>query len=88
MGKKSYSYGMKLVGMIFHQFFTVLFTISMVLLGALFSRSMVDIVDIGENSFAKSAYYVSCVEKKYEQLSEYMHLTKQKEQLTDRKSVV
>ena len=82
MGKKSYSYGMKLVGMIFHQFFTVLFTISMVLLGALFSRSMVDIVDIGENSFAKSAYYVSCVEKKYEQLSEYMHLTKQKEQLT------
>lgn len=83
MEKKSYSYGMKLVGMIFHQFFTVLFTISMVLLSALFSRSMVDVADIGEDSFVKSAYYVSCVEKKYEQLSEYMSLSKRKEHLTE-----
>lgn len=83
MEKKSYSYGMKLVGIIVHQFFMIIFTISVVLLSALFSRSMLDITDVGEQAFTKSDYYLACLEKKYEQLSDYMHLIHRPDGLSD-----
>lgn len=74
MEKKSYTYGMKLTGMILHQFFTVILTVTVFLLGSLISKSILEVTDIGTGDFLSSGYYTKCIEQKCSDLSEYLHL--------------
>lgn len=74
MEKKSYTYGMKLTGMILHQFFTVVLTVAVFLLGSLISKSILEVADIGTEDFLSSGYYTKCMEQKCSDLSEYLHL--------------
>ncbi len=70
-----YSYGMKLTGLILHLFFTAVLTISLFLLGSMLSKNIFQLTDIGKNQqFLNSGYYTKCVEKKCDDLSEYLHL--------------
>lgn len=74
MERKSYSYGMKLTGMILHLSFTVILTIAVFLLGALISKSILEVTDIGTDDFLSSGYYTKCMEQKCNDLTEYLHL--------------
>ena len=74
MKRKSYTYGMKLTGMILHLFFTVVLTIAVFLLASLISKSILEVTDIGTDDFLSSGYYTKCMEQKCSDLSEYLHL--------------
>lgn len=74
MDRKSYSYGMKIVGLVLHLFFTVIFTISVFLLGSLFSKNILMLADIGTDDFLSSGYYLKCMGDKCRDLNEYLTL--------------
>lgn len=76
MEKNSYTYAAKLTGMILHQFFTIVLTVSVFLLTALIDRNILEFTDIGTDEFVKSGYYTNCMEQKCRDLSEYLHLMK------------
>lgn len=76
MEKNSYTYAAKLTGMILHQFFTIVLTVSVFLLTALIDRNILGFTDIGTDEFVKSGYYTNCMEQKCRDLSEYLHLMK------------
>lgn len=76
MEKNSYTYAAKLTGMILHQFFTIVLTVSVFLLTALIDRNILGFTDIGTDEFIKSGYYTNCMEQKCRDLSEYLHLMK------------
>lgn len=74
MEKKSYTYGMKLTGLILHQFFTIILTVAVFLLGSLVSKSILGLADIGTDDFLSSGYYTKCIEQKCSSLNDYLHL--------------
>lgn len=74
MEKNSYTYAAKLTGMLLHQFFTIVLTVSVFLLTALIDRNILEFTDIGTNEFVNSGYYTKCMEQKCRDLSEYLHL--------------
>lgn len=76
MEKNSYTYAAKLTGMILHQFFTIVLTVSVFLLTALIDRNILGFTDNGTDEFVKSGYYTNCMEQKCRDLSEYLHLMK------------
>lgn len=76
MEKNSYTYAAKLTGMILHQFFAIVLTVSVFLLTALIDRNILGFTDIGTDEFVKSGYYTNCMEQKCRDLSEYLHLMK------------
>lgn len=76
MEKNTYTYAAKLTGMILHQFFTIVLTVSVFLLTALIDRNILGFTDIGTDEFVKSGYYTNCMEQKCRDLSEYLHLMK------------
>ncbi len=80
MEKKSYSYGMKLTGLILHLFFTVILTVSIYLLVVLIDKNIMDIVDIGTTDFLSSGYYTKCIQNKCDNLSEYLFLLQKGEE--------
>ena len=71
MKKQSYTYGMKLVGLLLHLFFTVVLTVAVFLLATLMSKSILELTDIGTEDFFSSGYYVRCMEQKCSDLSKY-----------------
>lgn len=75
MDNKSYSYGMKITGVLLHSFFTVILTVSVFLLVALINKNILELTDIGTEDFLSSGYYLKCMEQKCSDLSEYMLLT-------------
>ena len=79
MENKSYSYGMKITGVLLHSFFTVIMTVSIFLLVALIDKNILQLADIGTEEFLNSGYYLSCMEQKCSDLSEYMLLTQRGE---------
>lgn len=79
MENKSYSYGMKITGVLLHSFFTVITTVSIFLLVALIDKNILQLADIGTEEFLNSGYYLSCMEQKCSDLSEYMLLTQRGE---------
>lgn len=76
MEKNTYTYAAKLTGMILHQFFTIVLTVSVFLLTALIDCNILGFTDIGTDEFVKSGYYTNCMEQKCRDLSEYLHLMK------------
>lgn len=74
MENKSYSYGVKITCVILHFFFTVILTISLLILGTLIDKSILEFTDIGTKDFLNSGYYTKCIQKKCDNLGEYMHL--------------
>lgn len=74
MEKKSYTYGMKLTGLILHQFFTIILTVAVFLLASLVSKSILELADIGTDDFLSSGYYTKCIEQKCSSLNDYLHL--------------
>lgn len=74
MEKKTYTYGTKLAGVIFHLFFTVIFTIAVFLLAAMIDKNILSLTDIGTDDFFESGYYIKCMEQKCSDLSEYVRL--------------
>ena len=76
MEKNSCTYAAKLTGMILHQFFAIVLTVSVFLLTALIDRNILGFTDIGTDEFVKSGYYTNCMEQKCRDLSEYLHLMK------------
>lgn len=79
MENKSYSYGMKITGVLLHSFFTVILTMSVFLLVALMNKNILELTDIGTEDFLNSGYYLKCMEQKCSDLSEYMLLTQKGE---------
>lgn len=79
MDNKSYSYGMKITGVLLHSFFTVILTMSVFLLVALMNKNILELTDIGTEDFLSSGYYLKCMEQKCSDLSEYMLLTQKGE---------
>ena len=51
MENKSYSYGMKITGVLLHSFFTVIMTVSIFLLVALIDKNILQLADIGTEEF-------------------------------------
>ena len=51
MENKSYSYGMKITGVLLHSFFTVILTVSVFLLGEPISKNILELRDIGTEDF-------------------------------------
>ncbi|MBO5068811.1 MAG: HAMP domain-containing histidine kinase [Roseburia sp.] len=82
MEKRSYTNGMKIAGLVLHQFFTVVLTISIFLLGSMVSKNILELTDIGTEDFFGSGYYLQCMEKKCNDLSEYLQLTQKGEERT------
>lgn len=80
MEKRTYSYGTKMAGVILHQFFTIILTISVFLLASLVSKSILQLTDIGTDDFFSSGYYLRCMEEKCSDLSEYLQLMQKGEQ--------
>lgn len=74
MEKNSYSYGMKMTGLILHLFFNIVLTVSVFLLAALMNKSILELTDIGTEDFLSSGYYLKCMEQKCSDLSDYMLL--------------
>lgn len=74
MENKSYSYGVKITGVILHFFFTVVLTLSLFLLGSLISKNIFEFADIGTKSFLNSGYYTQTIQEKCDHLGEYMYL--------------
>lgn len=81
--ESSYRYGMKMAGIAIHQFFTILFVVSLFMLATLLGKSMLVTTDIGEASFKNSGYYLSTLGKKYYQLNEYLYLEQMRDELSD-----
>ena len=82
MKKQSYTYGMKLVGLLLHLFFTVVLTVAVFLLATLMSKSILELTDIGTEDFFSSGYYVRCMEQKCSDLSKYFRLQQKGERRT------
>lgn len=82
MEKRTYTYGMKIAGIVLHQFFTVILTISVFLLGSMVSKDILELADIGTEDFLSSGYYLQCMEKKCNDLSEYLQLTQKGDERT------
>lgn len=76
MERKSYTYGKKIAGVILHQFFTIVMTISIFLLGALMSKNILQLTDIGTENFFNSGYYLKCMEQKCNDLYDYLKLSR------------
>ncbi len=74
MDNKSYSYSMKITGVILHFFFTVILTMSLFMIGTLMDKNILEPTDIGTKKFVNSGYYTQCIRKKCENLGEYMYL--------------
>lgn len=74
METKSYSYGTKLAGILFHLFFSVIFTVAVFLLALMIEKNIFSITDIGTENFLNSGYYTKCMEQKCSDLSEYIRL--------------
>ena len=74
MESHPYSYGTKLTGLILHLFFTVVLTISVFLLASMLSKNIFELSDIGTEEFLDSGYYTKCIEKKCDDLSDYLRL--------------
>ncbi|MBR5565424.1 MAG: HAMP domain-containing histidine kinase [Roseburia sp.] len=74
MENKSYSYGVKITGVILHFFFTIILTLSLFLLGALISKNIFEFSDIGTRNFLNSGYYTQTIQEKCDHLGEYMYL--------------
>lgn len=74
MENKSYSYGVKLVGLLLHLFFTVMLTLSVCLLTSMIDKSIFELTDVGTSSFMKSGYYTQCIQKKCDNLADYLYL--------------
>ncbi len=74
MENKSYSYGMKITGVILHFFFTIILTLSLFLLGNLISKNIFVFADVGTRSFLNSGYYSQCIQEKCDRLGEYLYL--------------
>ena len=64
MEKRSYSYGMKITGVLLHSFFTIVLTVSVFLLASLVSKNILELTDIGTDDFLSSGYYLKCMEQK------------------------
>ena len=52
MEKRSYSYGMKITGVLLHSFFTIVLTVSVFLLASLVSKNILELTDIGTEELA------------------------------------
>ena len=74
MENKSYSYGVKITGVILHFFFTIILTLSLFLLGSLISKNIFEFADIGTRNFLNSGYYTQTIQTKCDHLGEYMYL--------------
>ncbi|MGN0140954.1 MAG: sensor histidine kinase [Roseburia sp.] len=74
MERKSYTYAMKLTGLLLHEFFTVVLTVGIFLLSSLFDRNILAVTDIATEDFLNSGYYTRCIEQKCKDLSEYLLL--------------
>lgn len=74
MENKSYSYGVKITGVILHFFFTIILTLSLFLLGSLISKNIFEFSDIGTRNFLNSGYYTQTIQEKCDHLGEYMYL--------------
>jgi len=74
MENKSYSYGVKITGVILHVFFTLVLTLSLFLLGSLVSKNIFELADIGTKNFLNSGYYTQTIQEKCDHLGEYMYL--------------
>lgn len=74
MENKSYSYGVKITGVILHFFFTIILTLSLFLLGSLISKNIFEFTDIGTRNFLNSGYYTQTIQTKCDHLGEYMYL--------------
>lgn len=74
MENKSYSYGMKIAGVILHFFFTIILTMALFMLSSLVNKNILEISDIGTKEFLHSGYYTQCIQKKCDNLAEYMYL--------------
>lgn len=82
MENKSYSYSIKIAGVILHFFFTIILAISLFLLGALISKNIFDFADIGTKNFLNSGYYTQTIQEKCDHLGEYMYLRSKGEMRT------
>ena len=74
MESHPYSYGTKLTGLILHLFFTVVLTIAVFLLASMLSKNIFELSDVGTEQFLVSGYYTKCIEKKCDDLSDYLRL--------------
>ena len=72
MEKRSYSYGMKITGVLLHSFFTIVLTVSVFLLASLVSKNILELTDIGTDDFLSSGYYLKCMEQKCNDLNDYL----------------
>ena len=75
MEKRSYSYGMKITGVLLHSFFTIVLTVSVFLLASLVSKNILELTDIETDDFLSSGYYLKCMEQKCNDLNDYLLLT-------------
>ena len=74
MESHPYSYGTKLTGLILHLFFTVVLTIAVFLLASMLSKNIFELSDVVTEQFLDSGYYTKCIEKKCDDLSDYLRL--------------
>ena len=74
MESHPYSYGTKLTGLILHLFFKVVLTIAVFLLASMLSKNIFELSDVGTEQFLDSGYYTKCIEKKCDDLSDYLRL--------------
>ena len=74
MESHPYSYGTKLTGLSLHLFFTVVLTIAVFLLASMLSKNIFELSDVGTEQFLDSGYYTKCIEKKCDDLSDYLRL--------------
>lgn len=74
MESHPYSYGTKLTGLTLHLFFTVVLTIAVFLLASMLSKNIFELSDVGTEQFLDSGYYTKCIEKKCDDLSDYLRL--------------
>lgn len=74
MESHPYSYGTKLTGLILHLFFTVVLTIAVFFLASMLSKNIFELSDVGTEQFLDSGYYTKCIEKKCDDLSDYLRL--------------
>ena len=74
MESHPYSCGTKLTGLILHLFFTVVLTIAVFLLASMLSKNIFELSDVGTEQFLDSGYYTKCIEKKCDDLSDYLRL--------------
>ena len=74
MENHSYSYGRKLSGLVLHLLSTAILTISVFLLASMLSKSIFELTDVGTDQFLDSGYYTKCIEKKCDNLSDYLFL--------------